>query len=62
MATAMRGKEKISDGEETLSYEMFCDGYAVLREEEQGLCFDERRGARAQRRSETTCEGMDRPG
>lgn len=37
MATAMRGKEKLSDGKETLSYEMFCDGCAVLREEGQGL-------------------------
>lgn len=37
MATAMRGKEKLSDGKEELGYEMFCDGCAVLREEGQGL-------------------------
>ena len=29
MATAMRGKEKLSDGKEVLGYEMFCDGCAV---------------------------------
>lgn len=29
MATAMRGKEKFSDGKEVLGYEMFCDGCAV---------------------------------
>lgn len=37
MATAMRGKEKLSEGKEVLGYEMFCDGCAVLREEGQGL-------------------------
>lgn len=36
MATAMRGKVKLSDGKEELCYEMFCDGCAVLREEWQG--------------------------
>ena len=48
MATAMRGKEKLSDGKEVLGYEMFCDGCAVLREEGQGLGKAERSGARAQ--------------
>ena len=37
MATAMRGKAKLSDDKEVLGYEMFCDGCAVLREEGQGL-------------------------
>ena len=37
MATAVRRLEKLSDGKEVLGYEMFCDGYAVLREEGQGL-------------------------
>lgn len=45
MATAMRGKEKLSDGKEVLGYEMFCDGCAVLREEGQGLGKAERSGA-----------------
>ena len=48
MATAMRGKEKLSDGKEVPGYEMFCDGCAVLREEGQRLGKAEWSGAGAQ--------------
>lgn len=37
MATAMRGKAKLSDGKEELCYEMFCDGDAGHREVQQRL-------------------------
>lgn len=50
MATAMRGKAKLSDGKEVLGYEMFCDGCAVCAMYGKG--FDKRRGARAQRCTE----------
>lgn len=53
MATAMRGKAKLSDGKEVLGYEMFCDGCAVCAMYGDGL--DKRSGAKL-------CEGMDRPG
>ena len=53
MATAMRGKVKLSDGKEVLGYEMFCDGCAVCAMYGKG--FDKRSGAKL-------CEGMDRPG
>ena len=46
MAAEMRGKEKFSDGNEVLGYEMFCDGCAVCAMYGKG--FDKRRGARAQ--------------
>lgn len=44
MAAAMRGKEKFSDGNEVLGYEMFCDGCAVCAMYGKG--FDKRRGAK----------------
>ena len=37
MATAMRGKAKLSDGKEELCYEMFCDGCAVCAMYGKGL-------------------------
>lgn len=45
MATAMRGKEKISDGKEVLGYEMFCDGCAVCAMYGKGI--DMQRSAEA---------------
>ena len=55
MATAMRGKVKLSDGKEVLCYEMFCDGCAVCAMYGKGL--DKRRGARAQMRIESRRHG-----
>ena len=60
METAMQSLEKLGNGKEVLGYEMFCDGCAVCAMYGKGL--DKRRGARARRCSETTCEGMDKPG
>ena len=62
MATAMRGKEKISDGKEVLDYEMFCDGCAVLREEGQGLGKAERCKGTEMHGDAEPCEGIDKPG